>query len=303
MDQVLRMSIEETGGTVPAAVSGSPLSFEGRRVLVTGGSSGIGAATVVGFARAGALVISTGRDERRLAEVAARASEVGAGRVRTFRADLRDDSDLEALVAEAWSDGPLDVLVNNAGIGTAEPFLEATPEGLRELIDTNLVAPFLLAQRTARRMVDSGGGVIVNVASTDAFVAESPLAAYCASKAGILALTRSIAWELGHLGIRCNAICPGLTRTPMIEADLDSGLEAAYLPRIPLGRIGSPEEQASAILFLASDEASFVNGAPLLCDGGQLAGFWYHPRYAPTPTASGSGSPRAAHSPTYRGAR
>lgn len=288
----------------PAGVQEAPLRFDGRRVLVTGGSSGIGAATVVGFVRAGASVLATGRDEQRLVKVAGQAaSEPGTGRVRTFRADLRDESDLEALVEEAWSDGPLDVLVNNAGVGSVSPFLEVSPKNLRELIETNLVAPFLLAQLTARRMVASGGGVIVNVASTDAFVAESPFAAYCASKAGILALTRSIAWELGHLGIRCNAICPGLTRTPMIEADLDGGLEATYLSRIPAGRIGNPDEQAAAIMFLASDDASFVNGAPLLCDGGQLAGFWYHPRYAPAPdVAAGNGIP-AAPTSTDNGAR
>lgn len=284
------------------AVREPPLRFEGRRVLVTGGSSGIGAATVSAFARAGASVLATGRDEQRLASVAASADAgAGAARVRTFRADLCEESELESLVEEAWSEGPLDVLVNNAGVGSAEPFLEVATGTLRRIIETNLVAPFLLAQRTARRMVGSGGGVIVNVASTDALVAESPFAAYCASKAGILALTRSIAWELGHLGVRCNAICPGLTRTPMVGADLAGDLEAAYLPRIPLGRVGLAEEQAAAILFLASEDASFVNGAPLLCDGGQLAGFWYHPRYAPPPQRPGADHPTAEPETPERG--
>lgn len=263
--------------------------FAGRRVLVTGGSSGIGAATVRAFAAAGAAVVAAGRDQDRLDAVRRDAEReaarvAGPGTVRTVRADLRDEAEVGRLAEEAWAQGPVDILVNNAGVGTAEPFLDITADGWRDVLATNLTAPFLLAQHAARRMVAAGGGVIVNVASTDAFVAESPFAHYCVSKAGILQLTRCIAWELGHRGVRCNAICPGLTLTPMVEGDLGPAFESAYLPRIPLGRAGRPEEQAKAILFLASDDASFVNGAALLADGGQLAGFWYDPRFAPPPT-------------------
>ncbi len=271
------------------------MPFAGRRVLVTGGSSGIGAASVLAFAAAGAEVVAAGRDAGRLEALRRRADETaGRDAVRTVRADLRDPAQVDRLAELAWSRGRIDVLVNNAGVCTAEPFLDISPESWNEVLATNLTAPFLLAQHASRRMVGDGGGVIVNVASTDSFVAESPLAHYCVSKAGILQLTRCIAWELGHLGVRCNAICPGLTLTPMVEADLGPELETAYLPRIPLGRLGRPEEQAQAILFLASDDASFVSGAALLADGGQLAGFWYDPRFAPSPT----GAPPTYASPT-----
>lgn len=255
-------------------------SFAGSRVLVTGGSSGIGRATVLAFAAAGADVVAAGRDQGRLSSVREEAAGA-AGTVETIVADLRDEVELRRLVAETWAEGPLDVLVNNAGVCTAEPFLDISLESWQNVIGTNLNAPFLLAQACARKMATTGGGAIINVASTDSFVAESPQTHYNVAKAGLLQLTRCIAWELGHLGIRCNAVCPGLTLTPMIEPDRSPEFDAAYLSRIPLRRGGRPEDSARAILFLASEDASFVNGAALLVDGGQLAGFWYDPRFAP----------------------
>ncbi|MHB1929525.1 MAG: SDR family NAD(P)-dependent oxidoreductase, partial [Acidimicrobiales bacterium] len=139
---------------------GSP-AFAGRRVLVTGGSSGIGRATVSAFAAAGAAVIAAGRDEARLAAVR---EEAPPGAVHTVRADLRDRDQLAALVETAWEGGAVDVLVNNAGVGAAQPFLEIAASSWDEVLEVDLTAPFLLAQAAARRMVDAGGGVIVNVA-------------------------------------------------------------------------------------------------------------------------------------------
>jgi NAD(P)-dependent dehydrogenase (short-subunit alcohol dehydrogenase family) len=130
--------------------------------------------------------------------------------------------------------------------------------------------------------MEHGGGSIVNVASTDAFVAESPLAHYNASKAGVVLLTQSFAHELGHLGIRTNCVAPGLTDTPMLEDDLDSDdFRRGYLGRIPLRRVATAEEQARVILFLASQDASYVNGETIVVDGGQLKGSWYFPDMAP----------------------
>jgi NAD(P)-dependent dehydrogenase (short-subunit alcohol dehydrogenase family) len=126
-------------------------------------------------------------------------------------------------------------------------------------------------------MVERGGGSIVNVASIDAFVAESPSAHYMASKAGLVLLTKSIAFELGHRGIRCNAVCPGFTKTEMTGGDLTPQFWDAYMRRIPLRRPADPSEQAAVVLFLASEEASYINGEAIIVDGGQLSGFWYYP--------------------------
>jgi 3-oxoacyl-[acyl-carrier protein] reductase len=248
--------------------------FAGRRVLVTGASSGIGRATALAFAGAGAQVVAAARRSDRLAEVQNEASE---GTVRPLAADVRTPASCRRMVAEAIDLlGGLDVLVNNAGVSFMERFLDATEERWAETFDTNLAAPFFASQVAARHMVEHGGGSIVNIASIDAFVAESPSAHYMASKAGLVLLTRCIAFELGHLGVRCNAVCPGFTRTGMTAGDLTHEFWNSYMRRIPLRRPAEPREQASVVLFLCSDEASYINGEAIVVDGGQLAGFWYY---------------------------
>ena len=195
------------------------------------------------------------------------------------------------MVDLAASDGRrIDVLVNNAGVMRTTPFLETTDEEWRDTKATNLDGPFMLSQEVVPRMLeDGGGGTIVNVASTDSFVAESPPAAHDVSKAALLQLTRCIAVEFGHLGVRCNAVCPGLTETPLTTPDWSSEFHAASTRRIPMRRAAAPEEQAAVILFLASGAASFVNGAALLVDGGRLAGFWYSPELEPSTEPGGRG--------------
>ncbi|MGH9291939.1 MAG: SDR family NAD(P)-dependent oxidoreductase [Acidimicrobiales bacterium] len=246
--------------------------FSGRRVLVTGASSGIGRATAVAFAAEGARVTAAARREGRL-HALVRESHGLPGTIDPAVVDVRDRAALRELVSCVASKG-IDVLVNNAGVAIEEPLLETTDEHFDDTIATNLAAAFAASQEAARHMVAEGKGAIVNVASIDAFVAESPFSAYCASKAALVMLTRCLAFELGHLGVRCNAVCPGMTLSEMTE-DLSTSFVRYYLPRIPLRRFAAPEEQAQAILFLASDEASFVNGATLDVDGGQRAGFWY----------------------------
>lgn len=258
-------------------IEGQP--FAGRRVLVSGGSSGIGRATVLAFAQAGARVAAAGRSSERLAEVRGAAP---AGSVEAVVADLATAAGSRKMVTDAIDRlGGLDALVNNAGVSYTEPFLEASEERWSETLATNLSAPFFASQVAARHMVERGGGSIVNVASIDSFVAESPSAHYMASKAGLVLLTKSIAFELGHLGIRCNAVCPGFTRTPMTEGDLTPEFWAAYMRRIPMRRPATPEEQASVVLFLCSEDASYVNGEAIVVDGGQLSGFWYYDEDAP----------------------
>jgi NAD(P)-dependent dehydrogenase (short-subunit alcohol dehydrogenase family) len=262
--------------------------FSGQTVLVTGASSGIGRATVLAFASEGADVVAVARRRDRLEQLAADADSAQrqgqadlAGGVEIIALDVRNRDELRSVVASTAARGRLDVLVNNAGVAFTEPFLEVSEQHWDETLQTNLTAAFVASQEAARHMVAAGGGAIVNVASIDAFVAESPFGAYCPSKAGLVLLTRMIAAELGHRGVRCNAVCPGMTVTEMTSRDLTPSFDAAYGPRIPMGRYSQPEEQARVVLFLASEDASFVNGATIAVDGGQLAGFWYSPEFAP----------------------
>ena len=259
--------------------------FAGRRVVVTGASSGIGEATALAFAAEGATVVALARRRQKLEELARRA---GNGRIETCELDVRDRSALRLAIAQVASSGGLDVLVNNAGVAYEDPILEVSEEHWDDTLAVNLTAAFVASQEAARHMVGQGGGSIVNVASIDAFVAESPFGAYCASKAGITMLTRSFAFELGHLGVRCNAVCPGMTVTEMTERDLTPEFETAYLRRIPARRFAAADEQASVILFLASPAASYVNGATVEVDGGQRSGFWYAPHWEPEAEPGGS---------------
>jgi NAD(P)-dependent dehydrogenase (short-subunit alcohol dehydrogenase family) len=179
--------------------------------------------------------------------------------------------------------GGLDVVVNNAGVAIDAPVLGTSDEVWRSTLAVNLDAAFEVAQAAARRMVEHGGGAIVNVASIDAIVPEAPLLAYNVSKAGLVALTRTFALELGHLGVRVNAVAPGETLTPMTEEDLgDPVFRREYLAGIPAQRAATPEEVVGPILFLASEEASYVNGATLVVDGGAIAGSWYYPSQRPS---------------------
>jgi NAD(P)-dependent dehydrogenase (short-subunit alcohol dehydrogenase family) len=255
--------------------------FEGKRAIVTGGSSGIGRATALAMVQEGANVVAVGRDEAKLDAVRSAASD--PERLDVVVADVSVPGEARQMVGNAAERlGGIDVLVNNAGVAYLESLFDITEETWNHTLATNLTGPFWASREAAGLMRDSGGGAIVNVASTDAIVAESPLAHYNASKAGLVLLTQSFAHELGHLGIRCNAVAPGLTDTPMLEDDLESEeFRRAYVRRIPLRRVAIPEEQARVILFLASDDASYVNGETVVVDGGQLKGSWYFPEMAP----------------------
>ena len=251
--------------------------FEGRHALVTGASSGIGRACALALVEEGATASITGRDERRLRQT--RDTSVAPERVRIDPADLSEPARARRLVDEAIAaTGAVDVLINAAGISLDAGVLEVDVDHWRSTFALNLDAAFWTSQAVARHMVERGEGSIVNVASVDGLVPEAPLAAYDASKAALISLTRSFAHELGHLGVRCNAVAPGMTMTPMIEADSASeAFVEGYLPRIPQGRFARADEVAATILFLASDDASYVNGSTLVVDGGQLAGSWYYP--------------------------
>ena len=255
--------------------------FGGTNVLVTGGSSGIGRAVVLEFASEGARVLAVGRNEERLAETKAMAAD--PNRVETTVVDVGIPAQARLMVEQAVGlFGRLHVLVNNAGIAYTDPVLELPEDHWFETFDVNLHGPFFASQAAARHMVEHGGGAIVNIASTDAFSAESPQTHYNSSKAALVMMTRSFAHELGHLGVRANCVAPGQTITPMVDMDMDQpDFVREYLKRVPMHRAASPSEQARVVLFLASEDASYVNGETIIVDGGQLTGTWYYPSDEP----------------------
>jgi 3-oxoacyl-[acyl-carrier protein] reductase len=242
-----------------------------KAVLVSGGSSGIGKATVRRFLEEGSRVHLCGIDPQEVADTLAEVSSLGV--VGATSCDVADVADVDRLVAEAERTlGSIDVLINNAGVAHKDAFLEMDVAEWDRILRVNLRGMFLVAQAVARRMVTRGAGVIVNMASTNALGGEENFAHYNASKGGVLQLTRTMAVELGRHGIRVNCLCPGFIRTPLNDAISDGSFVEAYeRDRIPLGRAGMPEEVAAAYAFLASDDASFIHGEALVIDGGQLA--------------------------------
>jgi len=243
----------------------------GKGVLLTGGSSGIGRATARRFLEEGSRVFLCGLETD---EVKAAVEELSAlGEVGGVACDVSREEDVARLVEEAERFlGAIDVLINNAGVARKEPFLEITTEHWDRIIEVNLRGMFLVAQAAARRMVERGGGVIVNMSSTNALGGEEDFAHYNASKGGVLQLTRTMAVEIGKHGVRVNCVCPGFIDTPLNEAlATEEEMRAYERERVPLGRRGRAEEVAAAYAFLASDEASFIHGEALVVDGGQIA--------------------------------
>jgi NAD(P)-dependent dehydrogenase (short-subunit alcohol dehydrogenase family) len=250
--------------------------LEGRVAIITGAATGIGRASAVLFARAGARVALA---DVRPDELAAAAAEVRAagGEVTTIAADLGRPEDCATVVENAVrAFGRLDVLLNNAGVGTM--VVGGTVESIALerwdlALDVNVRAIYLVS-RAAVPHLRGRGGAIVNISSVSAFrgSVERPSHAYAASKGAVLALTRAMAASYGRDGIRVNAICPGVIRTRLTADIVDGAERAAKEGRgIPLGRVGEPEDIARCALFLASDDAGFVSGAALVADGGALA--------------------------------
>ncbi|MDP6603357.1 MAG: SDR family oxidoreductase [Rhodospirillales bacterium] len=253
------------------------MDFSGKAVLVTGGTSGIGAATAKAFAGAGAAVVITGRNSGRAADVIASAADA-SGEITFLEADLREPGIAENVVADSLERlGRLDVLVNNAGVLHRFGTLETTPEQWHETMAVNLNAVFFLSRAAAQQMKEQGEGTIVNVSSELGRFADVGTVSYCVTKAAIVQLTRALALDLAGFGIRVNAVAPGETHTAMLESavrkrgyTIDQGL-ARFAGRVPLGRVANPDEIADVILFLASDDASYITGATLSADGGTSA--------------------------------
>jgi 3-oxoacyl-[acyl-carrier protein] reductase len=246
--------------------------LERKSAIITGAGRGIGKAIARKFLEEGARILICDIVPERLE---AAAGELRAyGDVQTMDGDVSAASFCDALVARVQERfGALDVLINNAGIALFQPFLDHSEEAWDRTLAVNLKSVFLLGQRAARAMVAQGrGGAIVNMASTNGHVGEKELAAYNASKAGVVLLTKTMAIELAAHNIRANCVAPGFIRTELVEdAGVDETFVRDYLQKIPLGRYGKPEEVANLFAFLASDEASFITGESVVIDGGQLS--------------------------------
>jgi meso-butanediol dehydrogenase/(S,S)-butanediol dehydrogenase/diacetyl reductase len=239
-----------------------------KRVLVTGGASGIGAATAARFAGEGSRVIVLDCDEARCRA----AEEEIPALAGSLVADVADPRAVAAAFGRLDGlFGGLDVLVNNAGISIRHPLLEITEPEWRRVIDINLSGVFWVAQQAARRMKDAGSGVILNMGSTNGLMGYPFYADYNASKAGVIELTRSMALELAP-SVRVNVVCPGYIMTPMQQAEYSPAMIDAVNAKIPLRRHGRPEEVAALFAFLASDEATYITGQVYVIDGGEIAG-------------------------------
>ena len=252
---------------VTGAVARHP-DLVGRRVVITGGASGIGLATAARFVAEGCRVVVLDHDAARLDAVR---DEV-PGLAGALPADVADRGSVD-LAFEAVDRllGGVDVLVANAGISIRHRFLDITPEEWRRVMAVNLDGVFNCAQEAARRMVVAGSGIILMTASTNGVVGHPFYADYNASKAGVILLTRTMALELAPV-VRVNAVCPGYVMTPMQQSEYTSEMLAATDAKIPIGRHARPDEVAALFAFLASDQAAYLTGMAIPIDGGELAG-------------------------------
>ena len=253
--------------------------FDGRAAIVTGSSSGIGKATALRMAREGAAVCVVANRNVQGGRATVEEIVAAGGRAVFVEADVSVLTDCERTVAAALEAfGRVDALINNAGITRATPLLEMAEQFWDTVLDTNLKSAYMMSRLVAADMLTRGAGSIVNVSSVHAEQTTAHHAAYAASKAGMCGMTRAMAMDLGAKGVRVNCILPGTIDISLYPRDDRPVDRASWAPRTNplqvLGRLGTPDEIAAAICFLASDDASFVNGATLVADGGLLCKLW-----------------------------
>jgi 3-oxoacyl-[acyl-carrier protein] reductase len=243
-------------------------SFDGVSVLVTGGTRGIGRALVAAFAREGARVTFTGTNEGAAAEALAASGH--PDRCRSVIGDIREPASAEAAVAAAVEHGGgLDVLVNNAGITRDGLFLRMAAADWDDVLGVNLTGAFHMTKAGSRRLMKSSRGRIINITSVVGLVGNAGQVNYSASKAGLLGFTKSLARELAGRAVTVNAVAPGYIETDM-TADLPEGAAQELRQRIPLGRLGTVEDVAEVVLFLASPAAGYITGQVIPVDGGMV---------------------------------
>jgi NAD(P)-dependent dehydrogenase (short-subunit alcohol dehydrogenase family) len=252
------------------------MKFQGKIALITGSTRGIGKEFAIGFANEGADVVINGRNLEKAKTVAKEIENLGVRSI-AINADVSLSQDVVRMVDEVTNSfGKIDILVNNAGIN---PFILETEkikeEGWDQVIDVNLKGVFLCCQAVGKKMIEQGGGKIINISSTAGILGEQGILPYCVSKAGVITLTRVLAYEWSKYHITVNAIAPGLIAGGMNTPILDKEILVSGLTRqVPLKRLGNPEEIVKIALFLASDDSSYVNGTTIVADGGMTG---YHP--------------------------
>ena len=251
--------------------------LKGKAALVTGGGSGIGEATCLLLADEGARVAVADLDGGRASTVAAGITESG-GQAVAVQGDVASDDGAAAIVLKAVDGlGSVDVLVCSAGLGHNRPLFDVTDDFAEMILSVNLKGTLFMAKHAAQAMIESGGGSIITIASATATRPRPKMPVYVASKGAVVSLTRSLAIDLAEHGIRANCICPGSTATPMLNRHYErvedgEALRRRNIEAIPLDREGQPSDIARAVLFLASDESSYVTGQVLGVDGGTTAG-------------------------------
>jgi len=253
------------------------MKLDGKVALITGGNSGIGSATAALFAKEGATVVITGRNQER-GEQVARAINDDGGKAMFIRSDVCVAANCQQAVEQTLARfGRIDVLFNNAGALYAGTVPECTEEEWDETIDSSLKGAFLMSKYALPSMIERGSGSIIHTSSGWGILGGGRAAAYCAAKGGLVVMTKAMAIDHGPHGIRVNCVCPGDVDTPMLPDDAAKrGMEwedyMAGASDRPLGRVGTAEEIARAVLFLASDDSSFITGEALVVDGGGIAG-------------------------------
>ncbi len=255
----------------------SQFSLEGKVALVTGGSRGIGEATAIGFARAGADVVVTSRQLPELERVAGAVKDLGRKSLAVATHVGRMDQ-IESLVEQVVEEfGRIDILVNNAGTSIASPAIDLEERAWDAVMNLNLKGLFFLSQAAARVMRDNDGGSIINISSVNAYKPAEATCIYAIAKAGVIMATKTMAQQWAKDNIRVNAIAPGAIETKLLNAswallpeDEAKKVKRATAERVPLGRIGDPREIADTIIFLASNASSYITGETIIVDGGSL---------------------------------
>src|ERR1700693_2899001 len=247
------------------------MKLEGRVALVTGASQGIGHACALALAREGAAVAVAARNEQKLDELVAQITAAG-GKASVFVMDVAEEEQVKSGIKSALAQfGKIDILVNNAGVTRDQLVMRMKRADWDTVLNTNLTSAYLCIQQVIGSMLKQRWGRIINITSVFGQMGQSGQANYSASNAGLIGLTMAIARELGSRNITCNAVAPGFIETAMTSG-LGEGLKQNAVKMIPLGRVGSPDDVASAVAFLASDEASYITGHVLNVNGGMLLG-------------------------------